>query len=92
MTVVIAVCVLMLAVAGVCLVIRMTKGPTVLDRALALDVLLAVCICGIALDAAWHQRTFTLPVLLVLTMLGFTGSVSIARFTRGSEDIEADRS
>jgi multicomponent Na+:H+ antiporter subunit F len=69
----------------------MTMGPTLLDRAVALDVFVAIGICALALEAAWTGHTFTLPILLVLTLLGFVGSVSVARFTKGSDDIEADR-
>ena len=91
MTVVLLVCVAMLSVAAVCTVARMTMGPTLLDRAVALDVFVAIGICALALEAAINRHTFTLPILLVLTLLGFVGSVSVARFTQGSDDIEADR-
>jgi multicomponent Na+:H+ antiporter subunit F len=90
-TVVLIICVAMLAVAAVCTVARMTMGPTLLDRAVALDVFVAIGICALALEAALNRHTFTLPLLLVLTVLGFVGSVSVARFTQGSDDIEADR-
>lgn len=90
MTVVIYICGGMLGVAGLLLLARMTMGPTMLDRTVALDVLIAVGICALALEAAVHQHTSTLPVLLVLTLLGFVGSVSIARFSKGSDDIEAE--
>lgn len=92
MTVVLLLCLAMLSVAGVSVVARITVGPTVLDRVVALDMFVAVGICALAIEAAWNRHTHTLPVLLVLTLLGFVGSVSIARFTRGSDDIEADRS
>ena len=91
MTVVLLICVVMLSVAAVCTVARMTLGPTMLDRAVALDVFVAICICGLGLEAAVNRHSFTLPLLLVLTLLGFVGSVSVARFTRGSDDVEADR-
>jgi multicomponent Na+:H+ antiporter subunit F len=91
MTVVLLVSVAMLSVAAVCVVARMTMGPTLLDRAVALDVFVAIGICALALEAALNRHTFTLPILLVLTLLGFVGSVSVARFTHGSDDIEADR-
>jgi multicomponent Na+:H+ antiporter subunit F len=91
MTAVLLVCAAMLLVAAVCAVARMTLGPTLLDRAVALDVFVAIVICALALEAAVNRHTFTLPILLVLTLLGFVGSVSVARFTRGSDDIEADR-
>jgi len=91
MTVVLLISVAMLSVAAVCVVARMTMGPTLLDRAVALDVFVAIGICALALEAALNRHTFTLPILLVLTLLGFVGSVSVARFTHGSDDIEADR-
>lgn len=89
MTVVLAVCVAMLTVAALLLVARIALGPTMLDRVVALDVLVAVVICGLALEAAIHRHTTTLPILGVLSLLGFVGSVSVARFTRGSDDVEA---
>ena len=91
MTVVLLLAGAMLFVAATCAMVRMTTGPTVLDRAVALDVFVAVGICALAIQAAVSRSTFTLPLLLVLTLLGFVGSVSIARFTRGSDDIEAER-
>lgn len=90
MTVVLYICAGMLAVAALLLLARMTMGPTMLDRTVALDVLVAVGISGLALEAALNRHTTTLPILLVLTLLGFVGSVSIARFSRGSDDIEAE--
>ena len=81
-----------LGVAALLLVVRMALGPTMLDRAVAFDVLMAVVICGLSLEAAVHRHTTTLPILVVLSLLGFVGSVSIARFTPGSDDVEAERS
>jgi multicomponent Na+:H+ antiporter subunit F len=92
MTVVVGVCVVLLAVAALLLVARISLGPTMLDRVVALDVLVAVVICGLALEAALRRHTTTLPILGVLSLLGFVGSVSIARFTQGSDDVEAEQS
>lgn len=92
MTLVLIVCGALLGVAALLLVIRIALGPTMLDRMVALDVLVAVVICGLALEAVAHRHTTTLPVLVVLSLLGFIGSVSVARFTRGSDDIEAEAS
>ena len=92
MTVVLAFCVAVLGLAALLLVARISAGPTMLDRVVALDVMVAVVICGLALEAAIHRHTTTLPILGVLSLLGFVGSVGIARFTRGSDDVEAERS
>lgn len=92
MNTVLIVCVAMLAVSALMLVARLSLGPTMLDRVVALDVLLSVVICGLALEAAANRHTTTLPILGVLSLLGFVGAVSFARFTRGSDDIEAEDS
>lgn len=90
--VVLAVCVAVLGVAAVMLLFRVTRGPTTLDRAVAMDALVAVIIGALALEAAANRHTSTLPVLVVLTLVGFMGSVSIARFTRGSTRVDGDES
>jgi multicomponent Na+:H+ antiporter subunit F len=52
----------------------------------------AVVICALALEAAVHRHTTTLPVLVVLSLVGFVGSVSVARFSPGSDHVEAESS
>ena len=71
---------LMLGVAAVLTVVRMSRGPSSLDRVVAADVLIAVVIATLALEAIVNDHSTTLPVMLVLSLLGFAGSVSIARF------------
>ena len=52
----------------------------ILDRIVATDVLLAVIVAAIAGDTAYSRDATALPVLVVLALLGFVGSVSVARF------------
>jgi multicomponent Na+:H+ antiporter subunit F len=92
MDVVLVFCVAVLGIAALLLVTRAAMGPTMLDRVVALDVLVSVVICGLALDAAVNQHTTTLPILVVLSLLGFVGSVAVARFSPGSDDVEAEKS
>ncbi|HEY5785091.1 MAG TPA: monovalent cation/H+ antiporter complex subunit F [Microlunatus sp.] len=92
MNAVILICVGILGAAALLLVLRISLGPTMLDRIVALDVLVAVMICGLAVEAAAQRHTTTLPVLVVLSLLGFVGSVTVARFTPGSDDVEAEKS
>lgn len=82
----------MLGLAALMVVVRMTLGPTILDRAIAFDVLISISICAIAVEAAIDRTTEALPLLLVATLLGFVGSVSVARFSPGSDDVEAEES
>lgn len=83
---------LVLGVAALLVAARMTMGPTMLDRAIAFDVIVAITIAAVAVDAAVRRTGENLPLLLVATMLGFVGSVSIARFSPGSDDVEAEQS
>lgn len=89
MSVVLIVCVVMLTLAALLLVVRITWGPTMLDRVVALDVLIAVLISGLALEAAVNRHSTTLPILVVLSLVGFVGSVSVARFTRPADEVES---
>ena len=80
MIVVVIVCAVMLVTAGILALIRAERGPSMLNRTIALDVFATVLIGGIALEAAFSKRTDTLPILVVLSLVGFVGSVTIARF------------
>lgn len=59
---------------------RIIVGPSILDRAVASDVLLTEVICVLGADMAINHHTRTLPVLLVIAAVGVFGSISIARF------------
>jgi multicomponent Na+:H+ antiporter subunit F len=75
----------MFAVGAIAALVRIIRGPTVLDRALATDVLLAIAMCGLAAEMAINRHTDTLVVLLVLALFAIVGSIAIARFI-GNED------
>lgn len=78
--VVVTVATLLLGVSAVLALVRAERGPTMLDRTLALDVLTSIVVGAVALHSAWTLRTDTIPVLVALAMVGFIGSVTIARF------------
>lgn len=85
-TVVVAISAAMLFIGAVCALFRIERGPSMLDRSIALDVLTATLVAVIALEAAWNLRTDTLPILVVLSMVGFVGSVTISRFAATESD------
>lgn len=80
MTIVAIVCAALLLGAAVLALIRAERGPSMLDRTVALDVFVTALVGGIVLESAVSGRTDTLPLLVVLSMVGFVGSVTIARF------------
>ncbi|MFF2371517.1 MULTISPECIES: monovalent cation/H+ antiporter complex subunit F [unclassified Agromyces] len=70
----------MFGIGAIAAVVRIIKGPSILDRALATDVLLAIAICALGAEMAVNKHTDTLVVLLVLAMFAVVGSISIARY------------
>jgi multicomponent Na+:H+ antiporter subunit F len=70
----------MFGIGAIAAVVRIVRGPSILDRALATDVLLAIAMCGLAAEMAINRHTDTLVVLLVLAMFAIVGSIAIARF------------
>lgn len=70
----------MLAAAGLLCVVRMLRGRSFPDRAVALDTLLVVVVCGIAVTAALTGSGIYLDVLVVAALLGFTSTALVARF------------
>jgi multicomponent Na+:H+ antiporter subunit F len=70
----------LLATAAALALVRIAIGPTMLNRVVAMDVLIAVTVAALGLEAAVNQHSTTLPVLVVLSLMGFIGSVSVARF------------
>ena len=70
----------LLSIAAACAVWRIIKGPTVLDRVVATDMLLGTLMCGLGVDMIVNQHTDTLPVLIVLVLFSVLGSVSVSRF------------
>lgn len=70
----------MFGIGALATVYRIIRGPSILDRALATDVLLAIAICALGAEMAINKHTDTLVVMLVLAMFAVVGSISIARF------------
>ncbi|MBU7597898.1 monovalent cation/H+ antiporter complex subunit F [Streptomyces sp. XM4193] len=87
MTVVAIIALTILAVAALLVLIRLLRGPRVLDRINAVDVLVTQIVAGAAVAAAVWNYVTVLPVLLVLALLGFSGSVAAGRLVEEREDM-----
>lgn len=85
--VLIAVASMLLAVSAIVAVYRIVRGPSILDRMIGTDVVLAAIMCGLGGYMALSHRTDLLPVLIVLAMLGFVGSVSVSRYVSKSDSM-----
>ncbi|MER6816828.1 monovalent cation/H+ antiporter complex subunit F [Actinomadura nitritigenes] len=80
MTAVLVAVAAVLFLAAACTLVRIVRGPSMLDRAMALDVLLAVIMAGLGASAVADGDTWVLPTLLALSLVAFVGSVAVARF------------
>ncbi|GAA2530008.1 monovalent cation/H+ antiporter complex subunit F [Rarobacter incanus] len=80
MTAVYIVCAISLFVTAILAIVRAERGPSMLDRTVALDLFATVLVGGIAVEAAWSRRVDTLPILVALSVVGFVSSVVVARF------------
>lgn len=76
---------LLFAAAGLVLV-RIARGPTNLDRALSLDVMIVIVTGILATQIVRSEDAGTLPILVVFSLTGFVGSVAVARFMGRRED------
>ena len=55
-------------------------GPSLLDRVLAADVLLAIVGAALCIDMAVNRHLNNLMLLVAVSIIGFIGSVTVARF------------
>lgn len=86
MTVVAYVSIGVLLAAAILTVVRIVKPGKLEDRAVALDVLTSVIVCGVLVWAAQSESGDYLDIALVLAVVGFLSAVTIARFIeRGAE-------
>ena len=82
MTIIILICAAILLVSALMLIWRIGRGPTTLDRVVSIDMVSSVLIGAFALLAVVTRRSDLLPVFVVLALVGFVGSTTVARFAR----------
>lgn len=81
MTVVVVVCLGILTLAGVVALARVVRrGVSLADRVVALDLLLLIIVMGIAVASIGVDTTVFFDVLVVVSLLGFVGTITVARF------------
>lgn len=68
------------ATGGLLALLRMVKGPTIVDRMVASDTILTIIVCVLGADMVYNRHTSTLPLMLILSMTAFIASVAVARY------------
>jgi multisubunit Na+/H+ antiporter MnhF subunit len=80
MNVVLIIAFLMLAAAVLAGLLRLCRGPSVLDRILAFD-LVSICVVGmvVLLSVAWRTSVF-IEAILIVSLLGFFTTVAFVSY------------
>lgn len=71
---------LVLALAGAAYFVRLVRGPGLSERVIAVDGLIVAGISAVAVHAMATGEGAFLPVLVVITLVGFVGTAAAARF------------
>ena len=72
-------------------IVRVIIGPTLPDRVIALDMLVAIAIGFIAVLGIRTGQTLYADIAIALGLVGFLATVAFARFILQRRSIEEDR-
>ncbi len=78
-----AIYIIIITVATFLTIVRLVKGPTGADRAVALDILTNVTIVLLVLLGYYFGRYIYMDVALVYGILAFVGVIALARYLEG---------
>lgn len=75
----------LLILAGSFVLARLFRGPSTLDRIVAVDVLVILIVAGVAVGEGAAGRGPNIALLVVVALLGFAGSVTAVRLAEKRE-------
>ena len=70
----------MFVIGAMCTIVRMIKGPTIVDRMVASDTLLTIVLCVLGADMILRGELTQLHFMLALALTSFIASVAVARY------------
>lgn len=79
----IAAALVLLALGGAGFLYRLSRGPTLADRIVALDGLLTIVVTAVLAWGAYTDRDTYLTVGVVVALVAFLGTSAFARFVEG---------
>ena len=89
--IVVTIALLALAIAMVCLIYRVIKGPTAPDRVIALDAIGINLVAIIALVSIMLKTSAFLDIILLIAILAFIGTVTFSKYLEKGVIVEHDR-
>ncbi|MFC0681338.1 monovalent cation/H+ antiporter complex subunit F [Lysobacter korlensis] len=90
MTVVIVLVMVLLSAGALLALYRVVRGPSILDRMIASDVLLTTLMLAVGSEMVFSGHTRTVPVMLVLATTAIFATVTVARYVAWRERVGAD--
>ena len=81
MGVVFAIVLVMVGIAAALALVRLLRGPTTLDRVVALDVIVVLTVVAAGVYVAYYRDGSNIPLLAAVALVGFVGSAAAARLT-----------
>ena len=79
-TVAFAVTAVLFTAAALLSVYRIVRGPSILDRMIASDVLLTTLMLVVGAEMVYNGHTRTIPVMLVLSATAVFATIAVARY------------
>ncbi|NUL45933.1 sodium:proton antiporter [Cellulosimicrobium funkei] len=85
------ICLVLLGVGALAAIFRIVRGPSILDRAIATDVLLIVVSSSLCVEMAINHHTDNIVFVVVASVIGFVGSVTLSRFVAEARKEPSER-
>jgi multicomponent Na+:H+ antiporter subunit F len=70
----------MFTVAALLVVYRIVRGPSILDRMIASDVLLTTLMLVVGTEMVYNGHTRTIPLMVVLASTAIFATIAVARY------------
>ena len=74
------VCLVLLTAGAAGAIFRIAKGPSILDRVVATDVLLIIVSSALCVEMVLNHHISNIVFVVVASVIGFVGSVTVSRF------------
>jgi multicomponent Na+:H+ antiporter subunit F len=71
---------ILLGLGAVLATTRAIRGPRIVDRIVALDAVLLMIAAAVAAESARDGRAYLAPIVVVVALVAFAGTVLVARF------------
>lgn len=77
-----------LSVTAIAAIVRIVRGPSILDRMVASDVLLTTVMLALGVDMVVRGHTHTIPLMIVIAATATFATIVVAKFVRRKAELE----